>query len=106
MSTIKTLTWSALWMAFTKKVLNEHSPWQVVNIDTIGPWSVMDSNVIEHTLYDQTIIDPATGWFESVEISNKTMYNAVVAFDNLWLSRYMRPLIATIDQGLEFMADL
>jgi len=50
----------------------EHTPWQVINIDMVGPWRITDN---KHTLYALTIIDPAMGWFESIEIPDKSMYS-------------------------------
>jgi len=53
--------------------------------------------VIEHPLYALTIIDSAMGWFESIEISDKSIYTATTAFENVWLSCYPQPLFAIID---------
>jgi hypothetical protein len=38
-----------------------------------------------------TMIDPATGWFEIVEATNKSTTSIQDLFHNIWLARYPQP---------------
>ena len=51
------------------------------------------------------MIDPATSWFEMVEIHNKTPMEMANIVEMTWLNRYPRPSIVTFDGGPEFKAD-
>jgi hypothetical protein len=42
-----------------------------------------------HSLLAVTIIDPATGWFEIVEATNKSATSIQDLFHNIWLARYL-----------------
>jgi hypothetical protein len=44
-----------------------------------------------HSLLTLTMIDPGTGWFEIVEITNKSATYIQDLFHNTWLTRYPRP---------------
>ena len=47
-----------------KDVSKEIAPWDVVQINTIGPYSVTTNTGKLLSLSCKTMIDPATGWFE------------------------------------------
>ena len=49
------------------------------------------------------MIDPATGWFEIVEYSNKRSITIASLVEQVWLSRYPWPTIINYDQGSEFI---
>ncbi len=51
------------------------------------------------------MIDPATGWFEMVEIHDKTAVNIAEKVQQTWLTRYPRPSEIIYDKGTEFMAE-
>lgn len=51
------------------------------------------------------MIDPATGWFEITQISNKESHTVAEAVEQTWLSRYPWPNIVILDRGTEFMGD-
>ena len=51
------------------------------------------------------MVDPATSWFEIVEIFNKTPMEIADLVEKTWLNRYPRPGIITFDSGSEFKAD-
>ena len=90
-------------------------PWHTVCIDLIGPYPVgydkkdknnkiIDANqIILHCL---TMIDPATGWFEIVEIANKTAIEVANQFEKTWLNRYPWPKQVVMDRGTEFCAEV
>ena len=75
---------------------------------------------VELHLTCMTFIDPATGWFEivqvpyyniedvkggNVEYINKTSARISQLFNNTWLSRYPRPHRVIFDNGSEFKRD-
>ncbi|MGL5918199.1 MAG: hypothetical protein ACRCYM_03030, partial [Cetobacterium sp.] len=76
-------------------------PWNRVNVDLIGPWSVKTPKGTR-TLRALTIIDPATGWFEMKEIGAPDSATTIAAMDDVWFSRYPRPQIIGFDGGGEF----
>jgi hypothetical protein len=47
----------------------ESTPWQIVQVDLVGPWTVKTPSGI-NKLRSFTGIDPATSWFEICEISD------------------------------------
>ena len=49
---------------------NIPNPWEVVCVDLIGPYTININNK-EEQLLAITICDPATGWFEIAQISDK-----------------------------------
>jgi hypothetical protein len=51
-----------------------------------------------HSLLVLTMIDPATGWFEIVEATNKSETSIQDLFHNTWLARYP-PQFIVIDNG-------
>ena len=50
------------------------------------------------------MIDPATGWFETSPISDKSAVTVMTAFNNQWLCRYPQPRYIGFDNGSEFKA--
>ena len=49
------------------------------------------------------MIDPATGWFEIVEIPDKKSVTISNLVEQTWLSRYPRPEKCIFDNGGEFI---
>jgi hypothetical protein len=45
------------------------------------------------------MIDPATGWFEIVEATNKSATSIQDFFYNTWLARYPQPQFIVFDNG-------
>ena len=90
-------------------------PWEKVHIDLIGPYSVLalqqrpgqKREMTELSLTAMTFIDPATGWFEIVEVPTIDKSSARISqlFDQVWLSRYPRPKEVIFDNGSEFKSD-
>ena len=79
-------------------------PWQVVCVDQIGPYT-QSNHEAAPKLWAQTMIDPATSWFEVKAIASKTAKTAAQVFDEEWLCRYPRPQEVIFDQGSEFKAE-
>ena len=79
------------------------TPWNRVNVDLIGPYSVKKKGIKQTLqLRAMTMIDPATGWFEVAEIDAPSSDACQQAFDDVWLSRYPRPQYIGYDNGKEF----
>ena len=49
------------------------------------------------------MLDPATSWFEIVNVPNGTMKEASEQFDRAWLCRYPRPEMCIYDRGGSFI---
>ena len=45
------------------------------------------------------MIDPVTGWFESIRYDDKISINIANLVETTWLSRYPRPIEITYYQG-------
>lgn len=101
-------------------------PWHTVCVDLIGPIEIEDKAGTCMDFMCMTMIDPATGWFEIVELPTKevekydkerdTMVKSEIIdkssetisrlFNKCWLSRYPRPRYVTCDNGGEFKLHL
>jgi hypothetical protein len=64
-----------------------------------------DQNTLSSPLLALTMIDPATGWFEIVETTNKSATSIQDLFHNTWLARYPQPQFIVFDNGGEFKRD-
>ena len=98
----------------------ETTPWKGVCVDLIGPYTLIGQDGSKVDFMCLTIIDPATGWFEVVElpcveritqrngkqeievILDKASATVAQLFNSTWLCRYPRPLYIVYDQGSEF----
>ena len=80
----------------------EAKPWHKLCVDLIGPYKVQTLDGEIHNLHALTMIDPATSWFEIVEIPDKTSETIALLVDRIWFSRYPRPACVSYDQGGEF----
>ena len=91
-------------------------PWYTLCIDLIGPYSFgseyigsgekrrKNPNFIQ--LHCLTMIDPATGWFEIVEIPNKQADYVSNILEFQWFSRYPWPTEVVMDRGTEFQKEV
>ena len=92
-------------------------PWEWLCCDLIGPYTLkgLDGTVVDFMCL--TMIDPATGWFEVVELPltdvvsekgdvsekfDKTSARISRLINQCWLSRYPRPRYVIYDNGSEF----
>jgi transposase InsO family protein len=55
-------------------------------------------------LWCLTMIDPATGWLEMEQISNKTAAKVADICETTWFARHPLPQRITLDRSTEFMA--
>ena len=82
-------------------------PWHTLCIDLIGPYPFGDEKKgAAVTLHCMTMIDPATGWFDIVEIPNKRADYIANLLEMHWLSRYPWPTEVRMDRGKEFAAEV
>jgi len=65
-------------------------PWHTLCVDLVGPYKFGDEKKPQTyiELHCMTMIDPATGFFEIVEISQKTADIIANRLELLWLTRY------------------
>ena len=80
-------------------------PWETLCIDLIGPYTIGKGKKTA-TLHCLTMIDPATGWFEIVEIPNKRADSIANLLEQVWLTRYPWPEQVVLDRGREFMGEV
>ena len=52
------------------------------------------------------MIEPATGWFEIVEVPCKQADEIINSLEFTWLTRYPWPTEAVMDRGKEFAAEV
>jgi transposase InsO family protein len=76
----------------------ESDPWVMVCVDLVGPFTIRTPAKIQFLLA-LTMIDPATGWIEIVEATNKSATSIQELFHNTWLARYPRPQFIVFDNG-------
>ena len=50
----------------TKQVIDK--PWEYLCVDLIGPYTLKGKNGLENDFVCLTMIDPASSWFEMVEL--------------------------------------
>jgi hypothetical protein len=100
-------------------------PWRTVHIDLIRLYMITAKQTqpggeikeIKLTLTAMTMVDPATGWFEIVEVPyysiedvkkdelnyiNKSSARISKLFNQTWLSCYSRPKQVIFDNGSDF----
>jgi hypothetical protein len=89
--------------------------WETVCIDLIGLYPIgkikKDKNgkFISDTLttlHAMTMVDPATEWFEIIEVPNKRADYIANLFEQVWLARYPWPAKVIMDHGREFMGEV
>ena len=78
------------------------APWEQVDVDLIGPWTVECKTGSSFEFMALTCIDRVTGLAELIRIDDKTAMHVAAKFDECWLSRYPRPMICCHDNGGEF----
>ena len=83
----------------------EGIPWETLCVDQIGPYKIKRKRKSTLELWCLTMIDPATGWFEIVNIPTKRADVIANLVEQTWLNRYPWPQIITLDRGSEFMAE-
>ena len=80
-------------------------PWHTLCIDLIGPYP-FGTGKDAISLHCLTMIDPATGWFEIVDIPSKRADVIANLLETTWLTRYPWPTEVRMDRGKEFAAEV
>ena len=78
------------------------APWEQVDVDLIGPWTIPCVSGAEYTFSALTCIDRVTGLAELIRINDKTSMHVTTKFEECWLARYPRPMACCHDNGGEF----
>jgi hypothetical protein len=83
----------------------EAEPWERLCVDLIGPYTIKHKGAEPLLLWCLTMIDPARGWFELKELTNKEAITTANLVEQMWLTCYPIPQILYYDIGTEFMAE-
>ena len=78
-------------------------PWQQVDVDIIGPWSVTTGTGKTYVFHALTCIDRITNLPELIRINDKSSEEVAAKFEECWLSRYPHPEMCVHDGGGEFI---
>ncbi len=81
-------------------------PWHTLCIDLIGPYTIGKTKQHKTELWALTMIDPATGWFDIVQIKEKRPDYIANHLEIAWLSRYPWPTEIVMDRGSEFAREV
>jgi hypothetical protein len=79
----------------------EVMPWEIVQVDLIGPWKVKTPSGVK-TQRCLTSIYTVTSWPERCEITDTISQTVMDAFHNNWICCYPRSIQVTFDNGSEF----
>ena len=66
----------------------EFHPWKMLCVDLIGPYTVCTKKGVQ-SLHAMSMFDPATLWFEVVEIPIKKAITCANILENNWLCCYL-----------------
>ena len=86
-------------------------PWHTVCVDCIGPFTILtkdeEGKILKRTIRAITMVDPATSWFEIGHIPEQDFNSQRISqlMNQIWLSRYPRPIRCICDNGSEFKKD-
>ena len=83
----------------------ETNPWDTQYVDLIVPYTIPRKGKKSLKLWCLTMIDPATGWFEMAQITNKTAAEIADITKKTWFTRYPLPQLIVFDSGTKFMAE-
>ena len=81
----------------------ETNPWDTLCVDLIGPYMIPQKGKNPLKLWCITIINPATGWFETAQLPNKTAAEIADITEKTWFTRYPLPQQIVFDLGTKFM---
>lgn len=90
----------------------EVKPWHTLCIDLIGKYPILETKGTKskkkETLIELqclTMVDPATGWFDIVDVTGKTAIEVGEKLQQAWLTQYPWPTEIIMDRGKEFLGD-
>jgi hypothetical protein len=67
-------------------------------VDLVGTFAIR-TLAKTHSLLALTMIDPATGWFEIIKVTNFSATSIQDLFHNTWLALYPRLQFILVDNG-------
>jgi hypothetical protein len=79
----------------------ESDPWVIFCMDLLGPFTIKTPSKTQ-SLLALSMIDPASGWFEIVEATNKLATAIPDLFHNNWLTQYQSPRLIIFDNWGKF----
>ena len=81
------------------------APWNEVQVDCIGPWTITANNGAKFVFSALTCIDPVTNLVDIILLdgSNPGAQYCGEKFETVWLSRYPKPNKCVYDNGNEFI---
>ena len=65
------------------------TPRDILWIDLIGPYTIKHPNNQTEKLWDLTMIDPATGWFDMTSIDMKRSDIIANKLEQTWITQYL-----------------
>ena len=88
--------------SLSKGMNKETTPWDAVNVNSIGPWTFTNNAGKERVMNAISIMDLATGSLKSCRARNPSSLEASQLFDTNWLCKFPKPRKIICDQGFEF----
>ena len=83
----------------------EPNPSYTLFVDLIGTYKIPQEVKNPLTLWCLTMIDPATGWLDMAQITNKTAAGIADITKKTWFTRYQLPQRILFDLDTKFMAE-
>ena len=82
---------------------SETNPWDTLCVDLIGPYTIPRKGKNPLKLWCLTDIDPATGWFETTQITNIMAAEIANITKKTWFTRYPLPQQVVFDRSTKSM---
>jgi hypothetical protein len=88
--------------------LRSKNPWDKVQVDYCGPWTIRYHNEVtgrisSFQIHLLSMFNICNGWPEFTRIDSANSIATAKAFNNTWLCRYPRPLECGYNNGKEFL---
>ena len=77
----------------------ETNPWDNICVDLICPYTIPRKGKNPLKLWCLTMINPATGWLEMAQITNKMATEIADITEKTWFTRYPLPQRIVFDRG-------
>ena len=84
------------------------TPWNEVQVDCVGPWTITSNDGAEFLFSALTCIDPVTNLVDIILLdgSNPGAQYCGERFEIYWLSKYPKPNRCIYDNGNKFWAEV
>jgi hypothetical protein len=82
-------------------------PWECIQVDSIGPWTVTIKDPVTMSKYKVeiqglTMVDACTKWADANVLLNSTVKHAAKKVDQVWLCSKPHPRMIIHNNGTEF----